>query len=134
MLSFHVNRRVEFTFKYSNNLPIYPSLRTLYSCALYPDKPGKISGRPDILRIHTHVIINTVCPWSLDLFHLLTDYIKWIRTSWTYCILLIAVYVLSCQFLYSDSIQKNRQDFWDIQLHPRPEWLTDGRSEWVTLK
>ena len=33
-----------------------------------------------------HGIHNTVCPGSSDPFYVVTYFIKWVTTSWTYCI------------------------------------------------
>ena len=32
---------------------------------------------------------NTVCPGSSDPFYIVTNYIKWVTTSWTYCTIMI---------------------------------------------
>ena len=29
--------------------------------------------------------LHTVCPGSIDPFYIVTYYIKWVTTSWTYC-------------------------------------------------
>ena len=59
-------------------LCIYDIYIEYYSVALYYQIHSK-SHAWDLL-------FYTVCPRSLDPFHKVSYYIKWVKTSWTYCV------------------------------------------------
>ena len=51
---------------------------------------------------------NTVCPRSRDPFHVVTNYIKWVTTSWTYSILYFFLWNISTEL---NEKQSNHQIF-----------------------
>mgnify|MGYP007048712824 CR=1 FL=1 len=71
-----------------------------------------------------HGPVCTGCPISLDPFCIVTYYIRWVKTSWTYCAVCIQgheVYLMSkksCPFVYSEYTMKIGQHFSDTTYPP----------------
>ena len=84
-------------------LPFYNNIRWLSWRILNDMKIGKKT----LLNIlNTVFIVSTVCPWSSDQFYIVSNYIKWFTTSWTY-----SMSRKYCLFLYCEYTMKFRQDF-----------------------
>ena len=76
-------------------LPFYNNIRWLSWRILIDMKFGEKNPLLNIL--NTEFIVSTVCPWSSDQFYIVSNYIKWFTTSWSY-----SMSRNSCQFLYCE--------------------------------
>ena len=62
-----------------------------------------------VFSMHINEVEFTVCPESSDPFYKVTYYIKWVTTSWTYCIPLSSVQVdILARLLYLEGLDINK--------------------------